>query len=105
MIKRLQEWWMYWRYRNITRRWQLLKPKLRMRRQMPVGSAAFRARGSAMYMPRSRGGGRGLAFIAVVAAVLACVNYLLRLGPSIFNWIDLVILVALSYVYLQYGGV
>ena len=28
MFKRLSEWWLYWRYRNITRRWQLLRPRL-----------------------------------------------------------------------------
>lgn len=98
MFKGLREWWMYWRYRNVTRRWQLLKPRLR--RQAPVNSASFRPRGAAAYMPMRRGNGRGLLFVAIVSVVLAVVNVLLT--PSLP--LDLLLLAGMTYAYLQFSG-
>ena len=102
MIKRLRIWWMYWRFRNITRRWQLLKPRLRLRHQ-PHVRAAPRARGTAMYMPtRSTSHARGLIFVAVVAAVLAVVNALV--GPSFPHfWLDVLLFAGMAFAYMQYS--
>ena len=104
MIKRLRIWWMYWRYRNITRRWQLLKPRLRLRHQ-PHVRAAPRARGTAMYMPtRSTSHARGLIFVAVVAAVLAVVNALV--GPSFPHfWLDVLLFAGMAFAYMQYSRI
>lgn len=101
VFKGLREWWMYWRYRNITRRWQLLKPRLRLRRQAPVNMGSFRPRGAAAYMPTRRGNGRGLLFVAAVAAVLAVVNALLNPPFAL----DILLLAGMTYAYLQFGGV
>ena len=101
MFKGLREWWMYWRYRNVTRRWQLLKPRLHWRRPAPVNTSAFRPRGAAMYMPTRRGNGRGLLFVTGVSAILAVVNALLRPPFAL----DILLLAGLTYAYLQYGGV
>ena len=98
MIKRLRIWWMYWRYRNITRRWQLLKPRLRLRHQ-PHVRAAPRARGTAMYMPTRSRNARGLIFVAVAAAVLAVVNALL--GPHF--WLDVLLFAGMAFAYMQYS--
>ena len=98
MIKRLRIWWMYWRYRNITRRWQLLKPRLRLRHQ-PHVRAAPRARGTAMYMPTRSSNARGLIFVAVAAAVLAVVNALL--GPHF--WLDVLLFAGMAFAYMQYS--
>ena len=101
MIKRLRIWWMYWRYRNITRRWQLLKPRLRLRHQ-PHVRAAPRARGTAMYMPARSSNARGLIFVAVAAAVLAVVNVLL--GPSFPHfWLDVLLFAGMAFAYMQYS--
>jgi hypothetical protein len=98
VIKRLRIWWMYWRYRNITRRWQLLKPRLRLRHQ-PHVRAAPRARGTAMYMPTRSSNARGLIFVAVAAAVLAVVNALL--GPHF--WLDVLLFAGMAFAYMQYS--
>ena len=101
MIKRLRIWWMYWRYRNITRRWQLLKPRLRLRHQ-PHVRAAPRMRGTAMYMPTRSSNARGLLFVAVTAAVLAVVNALL--GPSFPHfWLDVLLFAGMAFAYMQYS--
>ena len=103
MIKRLRIWWMYWRFRNITRRWQLLKPRLRLRHQ-PHVRAAPRARGTAMYMPTRSSNARGLIFVAVVAAVLAVVNALV--GPSFPHfWLDVLLFAGMSFAYMQYSHI
>jgi hypothetical protein len=104
VIKRLRIWWMYWRFRNITRRWQLLKPRLRLRHQ-PHVRAAPRARGTAMYMPtRSTSHARGLIFVAVVAAVLAVVNALV--GPSVPHfWLDVLLFAGMAFAYMQYSRI
>jgi hypothetical protein len=102
VIKRVREWWIYWRYRNITRRWQLLRPRLmRLRRgaQVPVGTA--RARGTAMYTPYRNRNARGLGFVAASAAVLAVINYLIN--PPIA--LDILLFAGMAYAYIQYGGV
>lgn len=102
VFKRLREEWLYWRYRNITRRWQLLRPRLmRLRHQPQINRSAARMRGTAMYMPTRSSNGRGLAFVAVAAAVLAVVNVLLPSTVASF-WLDLVIFAALAYGYMQY---
>ena len=94
---------MYWRFRNITRRWQLLKPRLRLRRQPHIRTAP-RARGTAMYMPTRSNHARGLIFVAVAAAVLAVVNALL--GPSFPSfWLDVVLFAGMAYAYMQYSHV
>ena len=102
MFKRLREEWLYWRYRNITRRWQLLRPRLlRLRRQPQINRSTARMRGTAMYMPTRSSNNRGLAFVAVVAAVLAVVNsFLLRTASP--TWPDLIIFAVLAYGYIQY---
>ena len=101
MIKRLRIWWMYWRYRNITRRWQLLKPRLRLRHQ-PHVRAAPRARGTAMYMPTRSSNARGLLFVTVAAAVLAVVNALV--GPSVPHfWLDVLLFAGMAFAYMQYS--
>ncbi|HKO24488.1 MAG TPA: hypothetical protein VJY65_07065 [Chloroflexota bacterium] len=103
MIKRLRIWWMYWRYRNITRRWQLLKPRLRLRHQ-PHVRAAPRARGTAMYMPTRSSNARGLLFVAVAAAVLAVVNVLV--GPSFPHfWLDVLLFAGMAFAYMQYSHI
>ena len=98
MIKRLRIWWMYWRYRNITRRWQRLKPRLRLRHQ-PHVRAAPRMRGTAMYMPTRSSNARGLIFVAVAAAVIAVVNALL--GQIL--WLDVLLFVGMAFAYMQYS--
>ena len=100
MIKRLRIWWMYWRYRNITRRWQRIKPRLRLRHQ-PHVRAAPRARGTAMYMPTRSRNARGLIFVAVAAAVLAVVNALLG---SHF-WLDVLLFAGMAFAYMQYSHI
>ena len=103
MIKRLRIWWMYWRYRNITRRWQLLKPRLRLRHQ-PHVRATPRARGTAMYMPTRSRNARGLLFVAVTAAVLAVVNALV--GPSFPHfWLDVLLFAGMAFAYMQYSHI
>lgn len=101
MIKRLREEWLYWRYRNITRRRQLLQLRLRtrLRRQPSAGRAAraARARGMAMNMQTRSGNARGLLFVAVAAAVLAIVNTFVGLS-FLFN---LVLLAGLAYAYIR----
>ena len=104
MFKRLREWWIYWRYRNITRRWQLLRPRLmRLRRQpqMPGSPMRPRARGTAMYAPTRSSNARGLLFLTVSAAVLAVVNTLL--GPSLV--LDVILFAGMAYAYIQYARV
>lgn len=101
MFKRLREEWLYWRYRNITRRWLLLKPRLRARRQPPVGTAT-RARGTAMFYQTRVGSPRGLVFVALAAAVLAVFNTLL--GRQGVDLLDIVLFVAMAYAYTQYSG-
>ena len=96
MIKRLRIWWMYWRYRNVTRRWQLLKPRLR---RQPHIRAAPRARGTAMYMPTRSSNARGLIFVAVAAAVIAVVNALL--GQIL--WLDVLLFAGMACAYMQYS--
>jgi len=108
VIKRLREEWLYWRFRNITRRRQLLQARLRTRiRRQPSMARAFRARGTAMYTPTRGSGGRALLFVAAVAAILAVVNtyfqVALRTGPSL--WLDLVLLAGLTYAYIRTGNV
>lgn len=106
MLQRLREWWLYWRYRNITRRRQLLQARLRVRlRRQPSMARAFRSRGTATYTPRRSGNSRGLIFVVVVAAVLAVVNAFLGLGATIWNWLDLVLLAAMIYAYMLMGKV
>ena len=100
MFKSVREWWMYWRFRNITRRWQLLKPRLRLRRQ-PHMRTAPRARGTAMYMPTRSSHARGLIFVAVAAAVLAVVNALLG---QIF-WLDVLLFAGMAFAYMQYSRI
>lgn len=103
MFKRLREEWLYWRYRNITRRWQLLRPRLmrlRLRRQPQFNSGAARMRGTAMYMPTRSANTRGLVFVAVAAAVLAVVNTFTFVRGSF--WLDVLIFAALAYGYVQY---
>lgn len=102
MFKSVREWWMYWRYRNVTRRWQMLKPRLRLWRPRPNFSSQARARGTAMYMPtRSSGNVRGLMFVVVAAAVLAVVNAVL--GAS--WWLDVILFAAMAVAYVQFTGV
>ena len=98
MIKRLRIWWMYWHYRNITRRWQRLKPRLR---HQPHVRTAPRARGTAMYMPTRSSNARGLLFVAVAAAVLAVVNALL--GPHF--WLDVLLFAGMAFAYMQYSHI
>ena len=98
MIKRLRIWWMYWRYRNLTRRWQRLKPRLRLWHQ-PHVRAAPRARGTSMYMPTRSRNARGLLFVTVAAAVLAVVNALL--GPHF--WLDVLLFAGMAFAYMQYS--
>ena len=101
MIKRLRIWWMYWRYRNITRRWQRLKPRLR---PQPHIRAAPRARGTAMYMPTRSSNARGLIFVAVAAAVLAVVNALV--GPSFPHvLLDVLLFAGMAFAYMQYSRI
>ena len=102
MIKRLREEWLYWRFRNITRRRQLLQARLRTRfRRQPSMARAFRARGTAMYAPTRSTGGRGLLFVAAVAAILALVNTFL-----VSNFLlNLVLLAGLTYAYIRTGKV
>jgi hypothetical protein len=107
VIKRLRIWWMYWRYRNITRRWQLLKPRLRLRHQ-PHVRATPRVRGTAMYMPTRSSNARGLIFVAVAAAVLAVVNALVEqyVGPSFPHfWLDLLLFAGMAFAYMQYSHI
>lgn len=102
MFKRLREWWIYWRYRNITRRWQLLRPRLlRLRRPPQMNGSPARARGTAMYVRTRGSNARGLAFVTVAAAVLAVVNYLL--GPQLL--LDVVLFAGMAYAYIQYARV
>jgi hypothetical protein len=92
---------MYWRYRNITRRWQRLKPRLW---HQPHVRAAPRARGTAMYMPTRSSNARGLIFVAVVAAVLAVVNALV--GPSVPHfWLDVLLFAGMAFAYMQYSHI
>jgi hypothetical protein len=101
VIKRLRIWWMYWRYRNITRRWQRLKQRLR---HQPHVRAAPRARGTAMYMPTRSSNARGLIFVAVAAAVLAVVNALV--GPSVPHfWLDVLLFAGMAFAYMQYSHI
>jgi len=104
LIKRLREEWLYWRYRNITRRRQLLQARLRTRfRRQPSMSSAFRprARGTAMYMPARSGNARGLLFVAAAAAVLAVFNTFV-----ISNlWLNLLLLAGMAYAYIRTGNV
>lgn len=107
MIKRLRIWWMYWRYRNITRRWQRLKPRLRLRHQ-PHVRATPRVRGTAMYMPTRSSNARGLIFVAVAAAVLAIVNALVEqyVGPSFPSfWLDVLLFAGMAFAYMQYSRI
>jgi hypothetical protein len=107
VIKRLRIWWMYWRYRNITRRWQLLKPRLRLRHQ-PHVRATPRVRGTAMYMPTRSSNARGLIFVAVAAAVLAVVNALVEqyVGPSFPHfWLDVLLFAGMAFAYMQYSHI
>ena len=104
MIKRLREEWLYWRYRNITRRRQLMQARLRTRlRRQPSVNRAFRARGTAVYTTRGSGNSRGLLFVAVVSLVLAVVNTYfvvdLRASPSF--WLDLALIVVMGYAYIK----
>ncbi len=105
MFKRLREEWMYWRFRNITRRRQRLVMRFRARRQ-PSMSGAFRprTRGAAMSMPTRSGSGsaRGLLFAVVVAAILAVINAA-RAQHGI-DLIDIILLGGLTYAYLRYGN-
>jgi hypothetical protein len=98
VIKRLREEWLYWRYRNITRRRQLMQARLRTRlRRPPSVNRAFRARGTAMYTTRGSGNSWGLLFVAAVALVLAVVNT--YLAPSF--WLDLALIVVMGYAYIK----
>jgi len=108
VIKRLREEWLYWRYRNITRRRQLLQARLRTRlRRQPSVSRTFRARGTATYTTRGSSNSRGLLFVAVVSLVLALVNtyfaVVLRAGPSL--WLDIALIVGMGYAYIKLGRV
>ena len=102
VFKRLREEWLYWRYRNITRRWLLLKPRLRARRHQPSVGTAPRARGTAMFYQTRVGTARGLVFVVLAAAVLAVVNTLLH-QQGVY-WLDIVLFVAMAYAYTQYSG-
>lgn len=104
MIKRLREEWLYWRYRNITRRRQLMQARLRTRlRRQPSVSRAFRARGTAVYTTTGSSNSRGLLFVAVVSLVLALVNtygaVALHATPSF--WHDIALIVVMGYAYIK----
>ncbi len=102
MFKRLREEWIYWRYRNITRRWQLLRPRLmRLRRRPAVSVGSARARGTAMYSTTRPGNARGLVFAAVAAAILTVVNTLI----GTYFWLDLALFAGMAYAYTQYAGI
>jgi hypothetical protein len=102
VIKRLREEWLYWRYRNITRRRQLLQARLRTRlRRQPSVSRAFRARGTAMYTTQGARNGRGLLFVAVVSLVLTVVNIFLVTSL----WLDLALIAGMGYAYIKLGRV
>ncbi len=108
VIKRLREEWLYWRYRNITRRRQLLQARLRTRlRSQPSVSRAFRARGTATYTTRGGSNNRGLLFVAVVSLVLTLVNtyfvVALHAAPSL--WLDLALIAGMGYAYIKLGRV
>ncbi|HZS86134.1 MAG TPA: hypothetical protein VFE42_01420 [Chloroflexota bacterium] len=101
VFKRLSEWWLYWRYRNITRRWQLLRPRLqRLRRQPQFQNIPARARGTAMYVPQRGGRARGLVFVAVASAILAVLNTAIPAGYRTI--VDVLLLAGMAYAYTQY---
>jgi hypothetical protein len=106
LIKRLREEWLYWRFRNITRRRQLLQARLRTRlRRQPSAGRAFRARGTAVYMPTRSSYGRGLLFVAAAAAVLALVDYVLGAGLHPPFLVNTLLLAGLAYAYIRTGNV
>lgn len=104
MFKRLSECWLYWRYRNITRRWQLLRPRLmRLRRQPQMQGAPARARGTAMYVRTRGGNARGLIFAIVAAAALAVINQVI---PRSYQFVlDVLLFAGMAYAYAQYSGI
>jgi len=107
VFDKLRQEWMYWRFRNITRRRQVLRARFRQRQRKPIVPAAFRARGVSdayvsSYRPTHRA--RGLWLLAVAAAVLTVVNIALASAgvraPLPFL-LDVVIAGGLAYGYVR----
>lgn len=107
MFNKLRQEWMYWRFRNITRRRQLLRARFRQRQRKPIVPAAFRSRGVSSayvssYRPTHRT--RGLWILAIAAAVLTVANIALALAglrPPLPFLLDVVIVGGLAYGYLR----
>jgi len=107
VFNKLRQEWMYWRFRNITRRRQLLRARFRQRQRKPIVPAAFRSRGVSnayvsSYRPTHRT--RGLWLLAITAAILTAVNIVLALsgfGSSPRFLLDVAIVAGLAYAYLR----
>jgi len=106
MLKKLQENWIYWRFRYFTRRWLAVKGWWRQRRQPRSNVVRVRYRGVAN-TSGSRGGmtdpTRGVAFLLSLAAVWTALAVLaLTHGGASFDLMRIGSLVLLVYLFTRF---
>ena len=106
MFKKLQENWLYWKFRFITRRWLEMKRFWRERRApraYPMSAARFR--GLSSVNPYVRGGQRatrGIAYVLVLSAALTALQEAVKSQGLSFGVLFLLIVLAVTYVFARF---
>lgn len=107
MFKKLQENWLYWRFRFITRRWLEMKRwwrEVRMPRAYSGGGTRFR--GMAAINPYARTGidaRRGIAYIVVLAAALTALQQVAPSSQGLsFGMLFVAVVVAITFAFARF---
>ena len=98
VFKRIRDFWVYWKFRNITSR--QMKFRARMKSRGAVQPTPGRARGMSKTPAGRRTQFEGLYALAALAALLALVNVATH-SYSSFSLLDIVVTVCTTYVYLN----
>jgi hypothetical protein len=106
MFKKLQENWLYWRFRFVTRRWVELKRWWRERRaprpRVVTGPYRGMARGNP-YVSSATSNRRGVAFVLALTAALTALQVALgSLTGVSFGVLFVIVVVAMTYLFARF---